>query len=73
MPTVATLHHDDADPDPYSILMRIRIGLYLDATFHIDADPDPVAHQSDATTVPEFIDPVFSKTSPKRSFSLIEN
>ena len=24
-------------------------------------------------TVPEFIDPVFAKTSPKRSFSVIEN
>jgi hypothetical protein len=24
-------------------------------------------------TVPEFIDPVFAKKSPKRSFSLIEN
>jgi hypothetical protein len=25
------------------------------------------------SAVPEFIDPVFEKTSPKRSFSLIEN
>ena len=24
-------------------------------------------------TVPEFIDPVFAKTSPKRSFSITEN
>jgi hypothetical protein len=24
-------------------------------------------------TVPEFTDPVFAKTSPKRSFSIIEN
>ncbi len=26
-----------------------------------------------STSVPEFIDPVFVKTSPKRSFSVIEN
>jgi hypothetical protein len=25
------------------------------------------------TAVPEFIDPVFTKTSPKRSFSVIQN
>ncbi len=27
----------------------------------------------DYTAVPEFIDPVFVKTSPKRSFSVIQN
>jgi hypothetical protein len=26
-----------------------------------------------ATSMPEFIDPVITKTSPKRSFSVIEN
>jgi hypothetical protein len=26
-----------------------------------------------SSTVPEFIDPVFTKTSPKRSFSVIQN
>jgi hypothetical protein len=27
----------------------------------------------DLSPMPEFIDPVFAKTSPKRSFSIIEN
>ncbi len=29
--------------------------------------------QPENTPVPEFIDPVFAKTTPKRSFSVIEN
>ncbi len=30
-------------------------------------------NMTEYTSVPEFIDPVFTKTSPKRSFSLIQN
>ncbi len=36
---------------------------------HLDPDPEPTG----AKPVPEFIDPVFAKTSHKRSFSVIEN
>ncbi len=32
-----------------------------------------VAGSQPMSTVPEFIDPVFPKTSPKRSFSVIQN
>ncbi len=53
---------------------RTRIGTYPDQTFHINVDPDPALHQmmqiydlwSTDPPVPEFIDPVFAKASPKR-------
>jgi hypothetical protein len=37
--------------------------------------PSLVTHRikTEQKSVPEFIDPVFAKTSPKRSFSVIEN
>ena len=42
-------------------------GCRLTLTVVIEGDDGAV------TPVPEFIDPVFEKTSPKRSFSIIKN
>jgi hypothetical protein len=36
-------------------------------------DQDPYKQSTDPDPVPEFIDPVFTKTSPKRSFSVTQN
>jgi hypothetical protein len=38
-----------------------------------DPDQEPVFLDLVRSPVPEFIDPVFTKTSPKRSFSVIQN
>jgi hypothetical protein len=60
----ANPHHFNADPNP---------------AFHYNADPDPATHQSARDhrpmdpPVPEIIDPVFAKTSRKRSFCMTEN
>jgi hypothetical protein len=63
----------------------LRFNADPDPAFHFNADQDPAPHRSHGylhllvnkhsrlhlePPVPEFIDPVFTKTSPKRSFSL---
>ncbi len=62
MPSWIRIRIQITDPDPMVRLNTDPIRIWI-------PDPDP---GSGSTTL-EFIDPVFVKTSPKRSFLVIEN
>jgi hypothetical protein len=54
--------------------LKDDLGLRTEDVLNIFLDPSTLQlHLTLATPVPEFIDPVFTKTRPKRSFSVIQN
>jgi hypothetical protein len=58
-----------------SYFRELRNNFWLKILKFFDADPDPPGSGIFLTMdpVPEIIDPVFVKTSPKRSFCMTEN